>query len=66
MIHFIRNYAEGGAMGGSDRTFKEQFERYSNDLKAHDPTPGVGLYLIWFGLNLPADRNLPNPQTAVR
>ncbi|URL56990.1 hypothetical protein IM816_09955 [Luteibacter flocculans] len=51
------NYAEGGAMGGSDRwgaglgTFKEQYDRYVKDLKAYGPQPGNGLYLVWFGLN---------------
>ncbi|HEY4089961.1 MAG TPA: SGNH/GDSL hydrolase family protein [Luteibacter sp.] len=51
------NYAEGGAMGGSDRpstglgTFREQFERYKNDLKTYGAAPGNSLYLIWFGLN---------------
>lgn len=54
---FYVNYAEGGAMGGSDRwgaglgTFREQFDRYRADLRAYGPTPGNGLYLIWFGLN---------------
>jgi phospholipase/lecithinase/hemolysin len=54
---YYANYAEGGAMGGSDRwgaglgTFQEQFARYREDLKAYGPAPGVGLYLIWFGLN---------------
>lgn len=51
------NYAEGGAMGGSDRwsaglgTFREQADRYLDNLRQHGPQPGVGLYLIWFGLN---------------
>lgn len=51
------NYAEGGAMGGSDRwgaglgNFREQADRYLADLRRHGPAPGVGLYLIWFGLN---------------
>lgn len=51
------NYAEGGAMGGSDRwaaglgTFREQADRYLDDLRRYGPQPGVGLYLIWFGLN---------------
>jgi len=54
---YYANYAEGGAMGGADRwgaglgTFREQFTRYKNDLKGYGPEPGVGLYLIWFGLN---------------
>ena len=54
---YYANYAEGGAMGGSDRygvglgTFREQFERYKKDLKKYGPAPGAGLYLIWFGLN---------------
>ena len=54
---YYANYAEGGAMGGSDRwgaglgTFKQQFDRYARDLKAYGPQPGVGLYLVWFGLN---------------
>ncbi|UPG88066.1 SGNH/GDSL hydrolase family protein [Luteibacter aegosomaticola] len=55
-VYYV-NYAEGGAMGGSDRygvglgTFREQFERYKADLKKYGPEPGVSLYLIWFGLN---------------
>jgi phospholipase/lecithinase/hemolysin len=54
---FFANYAEGGAMGGSDisgvglGTFAQQFDRYKADLAKHGPAPGVGLYLIWFGLN---------------
>ena len=54
---YYANYAEGGAMGGADRwgaglgTFKEQYERYLKDLQRLGPEPGVGLYLIWFGLN---------------
>lgn len=58
---YYANYAEGGAMGGSDRwgtglgTFKEQFDRYKKDVDAykknHPQLPGEGLYLIWFGLN---------------
>lgn len=51
------NYAEGGSMGGADRwtaglgTFREQADRYINDLHLHGPPAGNGLYLIWFGLN---------------
>ncbi|NII53826.1 SGNH/GDSL hydrolase family protein [Luteibacter sp. SG786] len=56
---YYANYAEGGAMGGSDRSstglgyFKEQVAKYAQDLKAYPLTSehGVGLYLIWFGLN---------------
>jgi phospholipase/lecithinase/hemolysin len=54
---YYANYAEGGAMGGADRwgaglgTFREQANRYLNDLQRYGPAPGVGLYLIWFGLN---------------
>jgi phospholipase/lecithinase/hemolysin len=54
---YYANYAEGGAMGGADRwgaglgTFREQANRYLKDLQNYGPSPGVGLYLIWFGLN---------------
>lgn len=50
------NYAEGGAMGASDRfgvglgTFKEQHKRFMDDVKKC-PTSGNTLFLIWFGLN---------------
>lgn len=50
------NYAEGGAMGASDRsgmglgTFEEQQKRFLKDVESH-PTSGNALFLIWFGLN---------------
>lgn len=53
---FYVNYGEGGARGGSDQwgvglgTFKEQAERYLEQLAATKPK-GNGLYLVWFGLN---------------
>jgi lysophospholipase L1-like esterase len=50
------NYAEGGAMGASDRfgiglgTFKEQYKRFMDDVKDLNIS-GNTLFLIWFGLN---------------
>ncbi|WP_028774823.1 SGNH/GDSL hydrolase family protein [Shewanella waksmanii] len=50
------NYAEGGAMGGSDRsgiglgTFSEQTKRFLHDEKTSPPSKNT-LFLIWFGLN---------------
>lgn len=50
------NYAEGGAMGASDKfgiglgTFKEQYHRYKEQRKKQ-LTAGNTLYIVWFGLN---------------
>ncbi|TFH89486.1 SGNH/GDSL hydrolase family protein [Vibrio ouci] len=51
------NYAEGGAMGASDRskiglgTFKEQKERFLKDAKKQNIKDQTNVFLIWFGLN---------------
>lgn len=50
------NYAEGGAMGASDRsgiglgTFKAQQKKYLEQVKMHR-TEGHTLHIVWFGLN---------------
>ncbi|MBJ6765957.1 hypothetical protein JGU66_34825 [Myxococcaceae bacterium JPH2] len=50
------NYAEGGAMGASDRskigcgTFRDQINRFTTQVRAH-PLHGETLFIIWFGLN---------------
>jgi phospholipase/lecithinase/hemolysin len=50
------NYAEGGAMGASDRpgtglgTFKTQVETYIEQRKLF-PLTGPTMHIIWFGLN---------------
>lgn len=51
------NYAEGGAMGASDRskvglgTFKEQKELFLKDAKKLNINDQTNVFLIWFGLN---------------
>ncbi|RKH18274.1 hypothetical protein D7X74_10185, partial [Corallococcus sp. CA047B] len=52
------NYAEGGAMGASDRpgtglgTFRQQVTRYRKELAAcPGGLPGTTMFMIWFGLN---------------
>ncbi|MBU8900328.1 hypothetical protein KRR26_32445 [Corallococcus sp. M34] len=50
------NYAEGGAMGASDRskigcgTFRDQINRFTTQVRAR-PLHGETLFIIWFGLN---------------
>lgn len=50
------NYAEGGAMGASDRpstglgTFREQVTRFRKEL-GKCPLNGTTLFIVWFGLN---------------
>ncbi|TSC33126.1 SGNH/GDSL hydrolase family protein [Corallococcus sp. Z5C101001] len=50
------NYAEGGAMGASDRpstglgTFRQQVLRFRAEL-TRCPLSGTTLFIIWFGLN---------------
>ena len=54
-VHYA-NYAEGGAMGASDRAgaglgyYKDQVLRYIEERKKY-PIPGNTLHIIWFGLN---------------
>jgi hypothetical protein len=51
------NYAEGGAMGASDRfgmglgTFKAQVKSYTDQIKQGNVETGNVLHIIWFGLN---------------
>ncbi|RKG99034.1 hypothetical protein D7V97_32205, partial [Corallococcus sp. CA053C] len=50
------NYAEGGAMGASDRskiglgTFRQQYEGFRAQHRSC-PLVGTTMYIIWFGLN---------------
>lgn len=50
------NYAEGGAMGASDRSatglgvFKDQLKRYFKERDAF-PLTGNTMHILWFGLN---------------
>ncbi|RYZ42167.1 MAG: hypothetical protein EOO71_09040 [Myxococcaceae bacterium] len=50
------NYAEGGAMGASDRpstglgTFRDQVARFHQELRAR-PLVGTTMFIVWFGLN---------------
>lgn len=62
-FHYV-NYAEGGAMGASDRpatglgTFKDQVLRYVKEREAF-ALRGNTLHIIWFGLNDLVTNNRP-------
>lgn len=65
------NYAEGGAMGASDRpaiglgTFRQQVQRYIEQRRQYSLS-GPTLHMIWFGLNdLVTNKRPPDEMGAV-